>query len=60
MPPKWVASFLVLWNAVAVNNATAYACINNGDAVCSESIKAQAICIDNDIASVFTDIQKTQ
>ena len=45
------------WRMTEKNKAAAYACINNGEAVCPESIKAQAICIDDNIGKVLETLE---
>lgn len=44
------------WNMTGKNPGAVYACINYGEAVCPEQIKAQSICIDGDIGKVLTDL----
>ena len=34
-----------------------YACINRGDALCSDAISGRAICIDGDIAEILSELQ---
>ena len=41
------------WNMTAKNPDATYACINYGEAVCSEEIADRAICIDGDIGEAL-------
>jgi len=41
------------WKLTAENPKAVYACINCGEAVCPQEIKAQAICINSDIAEIL-------
>ena len=41
------------WQITAQNPKATYACINYGEAVCTQEIKKQSICIDGDIGEVL-------
>lgn len=41
------------WQMTAKNPNATYICINDSEAFCPEDIERQAICIDDDIDSVF-------
>lgn len=41
------------WKMTAQNSNATYICVNDGEAFCPEEIEYQAICIDDDIDSVF-------
>ena len=45
------------WNMTAKNPDATYACINYGEAVCSEEIADRAICIDGDIGKAINDMK---
>lgn len=45
------------WQMTADNPDAVYACVNFGEAVCSEDIMAQAICIDGDIGTVIDELR---
>lgn len=38
------------------NPKAAYACVNDGEAVCPKEIEKQAVCIDGDIGTVLDDL----
>lgn len=40
------------WQMTAKNPKAVYACVNEGEAVCPQEIKAQSICINKDIAEI--------
>ncbi len=44
------------WRMTTQNKATAYACINYGEAVSPKEIERQSICIDGDIGNVLVDM----
>ena len=44
------------WQMTAKNPDATYACINYGEAVYPEEIRAQTICIDGDIGKVMEDL----
>lgn len=44
------------WQMTAKNPSAAYACINQGQAVCPREIERQSICIDADIGAVIHEI----
>ncbi len=46
------------WQMTADNPDAVYACVNNGEAVCPEDIREQAICIDGDIGTVIDELRK--
>ncbi len=45
------------WQMTANNPDATYACINYAEAVCTEMIKARAICIEGDIGEVLNDLK---
>ena len=45
------------WALTAENPKATYACLNYGEAICPEQIRAQSICIDGDIGEVLTALQ---
>jgi NAD-dependent SIR2 family protein deacetylase len=45
------------WQMTAKNPDAVYACINYGEAVCPETIKTRAVCIDGDIDEVLNDVK---
>ena len=46
------------WRMTAANQKAIYACINFGEAVCSQEIGARSICIDGDVGTVLRSIPK--
>lgn len=46
------------WQMTAKNPDATYACVNYGEAVCPNEIKAQTICIDGDIGEVLEFLKK--
>ena len=44
------------WQMTAKNKNAVYICINNGEAICPQEIKSQAICLNADIGKAFADI----
>ncbi|MCR5604950.1 MAG: Sir2 silent information regulator family NAD-dependent deacetylase [Lachnospiraceae bacterium] len=46
------------WQMTAKNPQAMYACVNYGEAVCTEDIREQAICIDGDIGTVIDELRK--
>lgn len=42
------------WNMTAENPKAAYACVNDGEAVCPEKIRDRSICVNGDIGDVIT------
>lgn len=44
------------WAMTAENPDAVYACVNFGEALCPERIKAQSICVDGDIAEVLREL----
>ena len=44
------------WQMTAENPDAAYACVNQGQAVCPKGIQLQSICIDGDIGEVLTQL----
>lgn len=47
------------WQMTAKNPDAIYACINQGQAVCPQEIKRQAICLDADISSTLQTLSQT-
>ena len=46
------------WQMTAKNPDAIYACVNYGEAVCTEDIREQSICIDGDIGQVIEELRK--
>ena len=46
------------WRMCADNPRSVYACINYGEALCPDEIRERSICIDGDIASVLSALEK--
>nr|MBQ4456122.1 Sir2 silent information regulator family NAD-dependent deacetylase [Clostridia bacterium] len=46
------------WQMTAKNPDATYACVNYGEAVCTEDIREQSICIDGDIGQVIEELRK--
>ena len=46
------------WQRTAANPNAVYACLNFGEAFCPKQIEKQAICIDEDISSVFSTLKE--
>ena len=46
------------WQMAAQNPDATYACVNYGEAVCTEDIREQSICIDGDIGQVIEELRK--
>ena len=44
------------WQMTAKNPDATYACVNYGEAVCTEDIREQSICIDGDIGQVIEEL----
>lgn len=44
------------WQMTLKNPKAAYACVNDGEAVCPKEIEKQAVCIDGDIGTVLDDL----
>lgn len=44
------------WKMTAENPKAVYACINYGEAVCSQDIEKQSICLNEDIGKIICDI----
>lgn len=44
------------WQMTAANPKAVYACVNYGDAACPDEIRAQSVCINEDIGKVLGDL----
>lgn len=55
---KMMAGMLLRTDTMTAKNPkAAYACINYGEAVCPSEIERQSVCIDEDIATVLTNVK---